>query len=230
ETFGIFAIVLFVVILVFSFIINKKFRSKELVGLDIESVMKNVQKLNPEKIQESLNLYSLGSVISFFDQRQGPVPVMYEPLFLRDNYQILLELADISFSTGRFVENFVEEEQSSFTFSIDPVTQIKVISFSFSLNRPDARGGAENLMLNIMLPKEVFPLISQFSPQLKILATKIHRKLDTDPEGKEKDLITKMLFEVRELVAKIALSHLDLYGTIELETKEIWESYDGEIS
>ncbi|OLS26804.1 MAG: hypothetical protein HeimC3_06960 [Candidatus Heimdallarchaeota archaeon LC_3] len=230
EEFGIYAIIIFAVVLILSFIINKKFRSKELVGLDIESVMSNIKNLKPKEIQDSIDLYSLGAVISFFDQRHGPLPVMFEPAFLKDNYNVLLDLADISFSTGRFVENFTDEEQSSFTFSIDPLNQIKVLSYSFSLNRPEARGGAENLMLNIMLPKEVFPLISQFANQIRSLAFKIHRILDADPEGKEKDKVMSLLIEIRNLISSVALSHLDLYDTIELETKEIWNSYDGEIS
>jgi hypothetical protein len=220
EELGIFVIVIFVVVLVFSFLLNRKFRSKELVGLDKESVIKNIHKIKIQDVEESLDLYSLGVVISFFDQRLGPLPVLYQPPFLRDNYDKLLELADISFSTGRFVKNFIDEEQSSFTFSFDPDTQIKIFSYSFSINRPEARGGSENLILKIMLSTEVFPLISQFGNQIKNIVFRIHRTLDADVEGNDKEKVGEMLNEIRELIASIALSHLDLYETIEIETTE----------
>ena len=116
---------------------------------------------------------------------------MFEPEFLREGYNNLLELSDLAFSTGRFVKNFSDEEQSSFTFNLDDFTQLKVLSYSFNLDRPDARGGAENLILKIMLTKDIFPLISQFTLQIKSLISQIHKHLNEDINGKEKEFVKK---------------------------------------
>jgi hypothetical protein len=177
---------------------------------------------------KELDSYTLGVVVSFFDQRHGPVPVLYEPSMLRDNFEKLLELSDLSFSTGRFVEKFDIEEQNTFTFRIDEDTRITSLSYSFSLDRPDARSGAENLNANILIFKEVFPLISQFTTHIRPIIRRIHQTLESDPNSK--DTVLKDLIEIRKLITQIALSHIDLYGTIEIESNEFLESYEGEIN
>ncbi|MHA2274436.1 MAG: hypothetical protein ACXAC2_01615 [Candidatus Kariarchaeaceae archaeon] len=229
EVFAFIAIIIFAM-LIFSFVIIKKFRSKELVGLDIDLVIENISnlKIKEEQLVKELDNYTLGVVVSFFDQRHGPVPVLYEPSMLRDNFEKLIELSDLSFSTGRFVEKFDIEEQNTFTFRIDEDTRITSLSYSFSLDRPNARGGAENLNANILIFKEVFPLISQFTTHIRPIIRRIHQTLESDPNSK--DTVLKDLFEIRKLITQIALSHIDLYGTIEIESNEFLENYEGEIN
>ncbi|MHA2101128.1 MAG: LamG-like jellyroll fold domain-containing protein, partial [Candidatus Kariarchaeaceae archaeon] len=224
-----YILVIIVVMLIFSFIINKKFRSKELIGLDIDAVIENIKnlKIKEEEILKKLNLHTLGAVVSFFDQRRGPLPIIYEPAILRDNYAKLLELSDLSFNTTQFTENFETEEQSTFTFKIDGSTSVTSLSFSFSLNRPNARSGAENLTLIILIYKDVFPLISQFTGNIIPMIKHIHKTLDSDPDSEEK--VLKDLVELRKLITSICLSHIDLYGSNEIETNDFWKNYDGEI-
>ncbi|MHA2027786.1 MAG: hypothetical protein ACW99Q_00235, partial [Candidatus Kariarchaeaceae archaeon] len=221
--------IIIAVMLIFSFIIIKKFRSKELVGLDIDLVVENIAnlKLEDEDIKNELHSHTLGVVVSFFDQRHGPIPVLYEPAILRDNFEKLIELSDLSFSTSRFVDNFDVEEQNSFTYRIDEDTRVTALSYAFSLNRPNARGGAENLTLILLVYKEVFPLISQFTTQIRTIVKRIHKNLDINPDSKEG--VKEDLHELRKLITKIALSHINLYGSLEIETSDFWESYDGEI-
>ncbi|MHA1989439.1 MAG: hypothetical protein ACW98A_00650 [Candidatus Hodarchaeales archaeon] len=220
-----FIAVIIVIMLIFSFVIIKKFRSKELVGLDIDAVMENIKKLKEkdEDLMKGLDVHTLGIVISFFDQRHGPIPVLFAPEMLRDNYNKLLELSDVSFSTGRFVNDFHQEIQSSFDFEISNSIHINTLSYSFSLNRPKARGGSENIVLNILLYKDVFPLVIQFSGEIAPIVSEIHKKLDIDPNAKEN--VMKDLIELRKLITQIVLSHIDLYGTIETETDDFLGDY-----
>ncbi|MHA2101306.1 MAG: hypothetical protein ACW99A_21805, partial [Candidatus Kariarchaeaceae archaeon] len=205
-----------VIMVIFSFIVIKKFRSKELVGLDIDVVMENIQKmkLKDEDVKNSLDSHTLGIVISFFDQRHGPIPVMQEPPILRDNFELLIELSDLSFSAVRFVDNFEEEIQAIFDFNVGERTQVSSISYAFSLNRPNARGGAENITLNILVLKDIFPLMSQFISQFSEIIKNIHEILDSDPESKDK--VQEEIVKLRYLISKIVLSYLEIYGTTEL--------------
>jgi hypothetical protein len=75
--------------------------------------------------------------------------------------------------------------------------------------------------------KEVFPLISQFTTQIRTIVKRIHKNLDINPDSKEG--VKEDLHELRKLITKIALSHINLYGSLEIETSDFWESYDGEI-
>ncbi|MHA2275973.1 MAG: hypothetical protein ACXAC2_09415, partial [Candidatus Kariarchaeaceae archaeon] len=220
-----YIVLIIIVVIIFSFIINKKFRSKELVGLDVEAVMENIKKLkkSDEVLMKELDVHTLGVVISFFDQRHGPIPVLFTPEMLRDNYNKLLELSDVSFSTGRFVNDFQQEVQSNFDFEIGDGLHINALSYSFSLNRPNARGGAENIVLNILIYKDVFPLISHFSNEIAPIISNIHKTLDNDPDAKEN--VMKDLVELRKLITLIILSHIDLYGTIETDVDDFLSGY-----
>jgi hypothetical protein len=209
-----------VIMVIFSFIVIKKFRSKELVGLDIDVVLANIQKmkLKDKEVENVLDSHTLGVVISFFDQRHGPIPVMQEPAILRDNFEKLVELSDLSFSAVRFVDNFEDEIQASFDFTVDERTRVSSISYAYSLNRPNARGGAENLTLNILVLKDVYPLVSQFTNQFAEIVNKVHKIMDIDPNAKEK--VQKEIIELRYLVSRIVLSYVDIYDTTELIIEE----------
>ena len=133
EEFIPYIVAFILIIVVFSFIAIKKFSGTELVGLDIEAVMENIQKMKHKDsdIKDSLDSHTLGVVISFFDQRHGPIPVMQDPPILRDNFEKLVELSDLSFSAVRFVDNFEDEIQASFDFTVDERTRVSSITHAF---------------------------------------------------------------------------------------------------
>ncbi|MHA2274312.1 MAG: DUF2341 domain-containing protein [Candidatus Kariarchaeaceae archaeon] len=208
-----------VVMLIFSFVIIKKFRSKELVGLDIDLVMVQTREINEDALLDSeLDEHTLGIVISLFDQQHGPVPLVADPTVLGDNFDQLVELSDLSFSTGRFVEDFEREVSSTFEFDISPQLRVNSITFAFALNRPEARGGAENLTLNILVHEAFYPLVSQFITQLKELAHEIHDLMHEKQESTD-----LLLWEVRKLrrkVSTIVLAYKEIYETTELIMEE----------
>ena len=201
-----------------SFVIVKKFRKKELVGLDVDVVMENVPKIKVEDILRSMDSHTVGVIVSFFDQRHGPIPILQEPEILSDNFEKLVELSDLSFSAARFVGNFEEEIFTSFDFNIDERLRVNNITYAYSLNRPDARGGAENITLNILVQKEVFQLVSQFTSIFLKNVHEIHELMDKSPQSKEK--VKELVKKVRMLVSAVVLSYVDIYGTTELVVAE----------
>ena len=192
-----------------TFIGIKKFRSTEVVGLDIDKVLEQAVKYSDEEIKEILNTHTLGVVISIFHQTHGPLPIFALPTILTDNLEKLIDFSDRSFSAVRFVEDFESEMQITFDYSLSTVTRISSVSYGFSLNRPEARGGAENITLNIMVHKPYDAIVAQFTTKFNPLVHEIHTILDTDEENKE--LVEQKTAELRNLVSKIILAFEKMY-------------------
>ena len=132
---------------------------------------------------------------------------------MKDNFNKLVELSDKSFSSSGFVSNFERENEASFEFDLTPNDQIKSLTFAFSLNRPEARGGAENLTLNILAHKEIYPLLNQFTGELRGNVHRIHVMLD---EQVQQDLLLKAVKTLRIKISKIVKAYKELYGSTEL--------------
>jgi hypothetical protein len=88
------------------------------------------------------------------------------------------------------------------------------MSFGFALERPDARGGQENLTLNILIHSDLFPLIQSFQKEIQRRVHKLYVLMDKEPSAK--DNIQKSVFKLRKFVSAIALSYYQIYGTMNL--------------
>ena len=191
-----------------------------MVGLDKELIISKIKDIkNDNEVITQLDLHTLGIIVSFFDQRHGPIPIITTPEILQDNYNLLVDLSDMSFSSARFSGNFEDEIYSTYNFNPGPGQFINIISFGFALDRPSARGGAENLTLNILIHKNVSELINQFIDKFQDRIHEIHKLMDK--KGQDKDLITKKIKELRIFISKIIITYEKLYGTTEL-----LDSYD----
>jgi hypothetical protein len=166
--------ILIIVASILSFIAIKVFGGTELVGLDLEKVMEGIDEPTSEEIQSSIDAHTVGLVISFFDQRHGPVPIIVEPTILKDNFTKLVDLSDLSFSACRFAENFEEELPSNFDFNLGRGYKVTSVAFGFALDRPKARGGSENITLNILAQKAYSKLIIQFTEKFEDQVHDIH--------------------------------------------------------
>ena len=83
--------------------------------------MEKVNKFQNEiQLSSHLDLYTLGILVSFFDQRHGSIPILVVPDILKDNYNLLVELSDLSFSSTRFSTNFDDEAFATYNFSPGP--------------------------------------------------------------------------------------------------------------
>jgi hypothetical protein len=196
----------------------KFIRKPELVGLDKELVLNNIAEVSDEEISELVDQHTLGIVVSFFDQRHGPIPIIILPELLKDNFNKLVELADRSFSGTGFSDNFENEIPSSYDFVLDHGIRTSVLSFGFALERPDARGGQENLTLNILVHQDLFPLVQSFQRSFQQKTHEIHRNMND--ESTEKAVIRQQILDLRKYISSIILSYKNIYGTTELLEEE----------
>jgi hypothetical protein len=208
-----------VIIAIFGSVIYVKFiRKPELVGLDKELVLNNIQNITESDITGSLDTHTIGAVISFFDQRHGPIPIIVLPEILRDNFTKLVDLSDRSFSGTGFSDNFDTEISSSYDFVLTHGVRTKVMSFGFALDRPEARGGQENLTANILIHQDLFKLVNQFIDEIQEKVHKLHELMNT--QASEKGKIRDKVLELRKFVTSIILSYERIYGTTELIEEE----------
>jgi hypothetical protein len=177
-------------------------------------VLENLSKVTEAEVMNVLDSHTLGTIVSFFDQRHGPIPIIIIPEILKDNFNKLVELSDRSFSGTGFSDDFNVEIPSNYDFVLSHGIRTSVMSFGFALERPESRGGKENLTLNILMHQEVFPLVQSFQNEIKRKVHAIHVRMDKNPA--EKDMIRKGVFELRKYVSSIILSYASIYGTTEL--------------
>ncbi|MFX0184998.1 MAG: hypothetical protein ACFE95_18090, partial [Candidatus Hodarchaeota archaeon] len=201
-----------------SIVYVKFIRKPEIVGLDKDLVLKSLSEVSEAEVMESLDAHTIGVVISFFDQRHGPIPIIVIPEILRDNFPKLVELSDRSFSGTGFSDDFNSEITSSYDFVLAQGLRTKVMSFGFALERPEARGGQENLTANILIHSDLFPLANQFLDEIQEKVHAIHVLMNT--KESEKEQIRKKVFALRRLVTSIIISYERIYETTELISNE----------
>ncbi|MFW9854565.1 MAG: DUF2341 domain-containing protein [Candidatus Thorarchaeota archaeon] len=192
----------------------KFIRKPELIGLDEELVLNTISEISESEVLENISNHTLGIVVSFFDQRFGPIPIIINPEMLKDNYSALVNLSDRSFSGTGFVDDFESIIPSSYDFVLSQGLRTSVISFGFALDRPQARGKTENITLNILLRKDLFKLVNKFIDYIQERVHHIHQLMNTNPSAKEE--ISSSVNSIREFVSYIILSYERLYGTTEL--------------
>jgi len=192
------------------------FRKPELIGFDKEIVLNNVSEVSESETMGILDIHTVGVVIAFFDQRHGPIPIIITPDILKDNFPKLIELSDRSFGTIGVNQGFERKITSNFDFLLSKDLLITSLSFGFALKRPDARGGQENLTLNILIYQDVFPFINQFLDEIREKVDFVHKLMDKDSSKKE--LILSKIIDIRKYISQIILAYEKAYGTTDLLT------------
>ncbi|MFX0185199.1 MAG: hypothetical protein ACFE95_19125, partial [Candidatus Hodarchaeota archaeon] len=117
-----------------------------------------------------------------------------------------------------FSDDFKTEILSSYDFVLAHGLRTSVLSYGFALERPEARGGQENLTLNMLVQQDIFPLIDSFKEEIKEKVHDIHLRMDKSPT--EKESIRKAVFNLRIFASNIILSYERIYGTTELIKEE----------
>ncbi|MFW9902733.1 MAG: hypothetical protein ACFFFH_00255 [Candidatus Thorarchaeota archaeon] len=211
-------LIVFTIILTFlgSILYLRLFRKPELIGYDKEIVLNNISEISDSEIMEILDIHTVGVVIAFFDQRHGPIPIIITPDLLKDNFGKLVELSDRSFGTIGFNQDLKKMITSNFDFLLSKDLLITTLSFGFALQRPDARGGQENLTLNILIYPDIFPFINQFLDELREKVDFVHRLMDKDSSKKE--LILSKIIDIRKYISQIILTQEKIYRTTDLLT------------
>ncbi|MFX0125059.1 MAG: hypothetical protein ACFFAE_15615 [Candidatus Hodarchaeota archaeon] len=194
----------------------KIFRKPELIGFDKDSVLNKIPEVSESKTMEFLDIHTLGVVIAFFDQQSGPIPIIITPEILKDNFPKLIELSDRSFGSIGFSQDFERIKSSNFDFLVSKDLLVKSLSFGFALQRPKARGGKENLTLNILMYQDVFSFVVQFLDEIQEKVNVVYELMNK--VSSEKDIIRTEIIEIRKYITKIILAHEKIYGTTDLLT------------
>ncbi|MHA2304713.1 MAG: hypothetical protein ACXACU_04910, partial [Candidatus Hodarchaeales archaeon] len=197
-----------------SIIYLKMFRKPDVIGFDKELVLNKISEVNESETRELLDIHTLGVVTAFFDQRRGPTPIIVTPEILKDNLPKLIELSDRSFGGLGFNDNFEGEITSNFDFLLSQNSLIKSLSFGFTLQRPKARGGKENLTLNVLIYQDVFPIIFQFLDEVRERVQIVHKLMNN--QSSEKELILTKIIEIRKYISSIILAYEKIYDTTDL--------------
>ncbi|MHA2335106.1 MAG: hypothetical protein ACXAEU_23960, partial [Candidatus Hodarchaeales archaeon] len=121
-------------------------------------------------------------------------------------------------SACRFMDNFEEELPSHFDYIYGAGLRTTSISWGYALERPDARGGSENITLNLLVYKTYSELLLQFLGKFSERVHEIHVLMDKNPDNKEE--ITNNINNLRRLVSSILLSYESMYGAINEESEE----------
>jgi hypothetical protein len=171
----------------------------------LNAVINNVNYISDIEVMAVLGSHTIGVVISFFEQEHGPVPIIVTPENLRENLSKLISLSDLSFSNCQIEDDFESETTATFDFSLGEGLLMSCICFGFSLNRPQARGGAENITVNILVNKGAFRLVSQFIEYLKEKVHEIHVLMDKHPD--EKNKVMQLTTDLRKQISYIVLSY-----------------------
>lgn len=190
--------------------IYTKYSSKsELRSFDKDLVMKNIHQVSNIDLATALDKHTVGITISTFDENMGPTPLMVTPKSLEKDTGFLFKIAFRSFSNCEFVPGLKDMNQATFNFTHSDKPLVKVLAYSFALDRPQHRGGQENITLSILIYPTYFSIVNQFIDNIVGQIKTIHKLLDSNPEDKRAPLLN--MTNIRELISKIILSYLMLY-------------------
>jgi hypothetical protein len=182
-------------------------------GYDVKRIFLESEKIPREIILTQMDEYALGITVNFFDQVQGPVPVIWEPALLEDQEQVMLDLADKSFSTLEFLGLEETERSGTFDFSTGSY-ECTALGYSFAIDNPQARGGKENLTVVLLLRKEWGDNLLVFQDEITDKLREIRKMIETQ---KEPPLVEKNARELREFVSRLMLSFNKIYADIDYE-------------
>lgn len=186
----------------------QKFRKEEIVSIDKERVMRRVNSLTDEEAIVQIDDHSYGAVLSYFDQFEGPIPAISVPPLLENSFQLLMDLSDRSFSVTGFVEEIMEVKIAIFDINLER-TRMKCITYGFAIDVLEARGGRDNMTLNLIINPLYEELIYNFSSELIPMVQWI-RSLIENKSPREN--VATQIEGIRNLVSRIITAYQEIYG------------------
>ncbi|MFX0206793.1 MAG: hypothetical protein ACFFDT_12475, partial [Candidatus Hodarchaeota archaeon] len=211
----IFEPIVWIVAVIFLFIgivVGIRITSKT-VGYDMNKIIVESEKVSREVMLTNMDEYALGVTVNFFDQIQGPVPVIWEPPLLEDQEQVMLDLSDKSFSTLEFVGLKEQERSGTFDFSTGSY-ECTALGYSFAVENPEARGGKENLTIVLLLRKEWGDNLLIFQDELLEKLREIRKLIENQQPSSS---VEKKARELREFVSRVMISFNRIYTGIDYE-------------
>ncbi|MFQ6123938.1 MAG: hypothetical protein ACE5R6_04930 [Candidatus Heimdallarchaeota archaeon] len=169
--------------------------------------MRRANSLSDKDVIAQIDDHSYGVVLSYFDQFEGPIPAISVPPLLEDNFQFLMDLSDRSFSATGFVEETMDVKITTFDISLQG-TRVKCISYAFSIDVLEARGGRDNMTLILLVNLTFEELINNFSSEL-IPMVKWIRSLIENKSPREN--VATQIEGLRNLVSRIIIAYQEIY-------------------
>jgi len=189
------------------------------VGYDMKKILVESERITREVILTNMDEYALGVTVNFFDQVQGPVPVIWEPPLLEDQEQVMLDLSDKSFSALEFVGLEEKERSGTFDFSTGSY-ECTALGYSFAIANPEARGGKENLTIVLLLRKEWGDNLLTFQDELLEKLREIRELIEREQPS---SMVEKKARELREFVSRVMIAFNKIYTGIEYEVSSLEE-------
>lgn len=206
------------VLLITGIVIGIRISSKT-VGYDMQKIFAASERISREEILTQMDEFALGVTVNFFDQVQGPVPVIWEPPLLEDQEQVMLDLSDKSFSTLEFVG--VEETERSGTFDFSTGSyECTALGYSFAIPNPEARGGKENLTVVLLLRKEWGDNLLVFQDELLEKLREIRGLVESEQPSTQIEAKARNL---REFVSKLMIAFDKIYLGVEKKSDSMVE-------
>jgi hypothetical protein len=206
------------ILLVVGIVVGIRITSKT-VGYDMKKIMSESERITREVILTNMDEYALGVTVNFFDQVQGPVPVIWEPPLLEDQEQVMLDLSDKSFSALEFVGLEEKERSGTFDFSTGSY-ECTALGYSFAIANPKARGGKENITIVLLLRREWGDNLLTFQDELLEKLREIRELLEREQPS---SMVEKKARELREFVSRVMIAFNKIYTGIEYEVGSLEE-------
>ncbi len=202
------------ILVIISAVAVVKLRKTEVIGIDKEKIKKHLNEIENIKVRAAINEHTLGFIICYFDQKEGPIPVFAMPEFLMDNINVMLSLADRSFSVSGFVD---PKEILTVEFDYKIVeTPSRVFTWAMAVANPQARGGKENFTLNLLVLPEYTELVRFFIKELEPALKKLQDEI-REIQLNNKDINLKAsVYKLRETITRYILATYEYYTPEEI--------------
>ncbi len=202
----------FLIFLLFSGVYVKFIRKHHQFGIDPTFLLMKSKRVSEKDIKRVIDDHTIGIVLSYFDQHRGPTPILTVPISLETESNSFMNLAVQSFSTCKFSRNYEDLSHALFNYSYEnshKTINLKSISYTFVIVKPEARGGVENLCLSVLAVDKVARLLMQIPDILEERVKRIQNLLDKDTE--DQLIILNEMDEFRKMISRIVLSYTKIY-------------------
>jgi hypothetical protein len=177
--------------------------------------MEFLESISDDEVENYYSIISPGVVISIFDQRKGPVPLVMDHSLKLEKYSLrlrmgtenfLLKISDQAYSSLGFEEHDVGRRVGSIVLPSE-----KMIGWvqGIQLPNPSARGGFENLSLIVLADSEYGNYLLNYQEYLYDEVDKLNVALKSK---KELTKIDEILEAIRKKSVRIVLAAQKMDG------------------
>jgi hypothetical protein len=175
---------------------------------DENLIKANLNKITEDEIRFNLNVHTYGVVLAFFDQQEGPVPVMYSPKLLEKDSAMMTNLIFRAFNNCDFSSDLKKLNQAFFNF-ITRKKHMNVLAYTFSLHRPKARNKREHYCVCLLINPANYPTVIQLTNLISRRIKKTHRIIDKHQHNQKKILYE--LSNLRKFITRLILTSENAY-------------------